>query len=134
MAPRSRGEAGFSLIELLVVLVVLGILAAIAVPAAVHARRRGHDAAALVFLRRAVAAEETYASDHGAYAPDAAALFATGLRRPSPLFDLVVLAGGSRYCLVARHRRGGHWYAASSEKGLYPTGWPASEGPGSDCP
>ncbi len=134
MAPGRRSLWGFSLIELLVVLVVLGILMSVAVPAVFGARRRSFDVAAMAYLRQAVAAEEAYAGEHGDYAADLAGLQAAGLRSPAPGLDLVVLRGGRSYCLLARHRRGSLWYAASSQKGLYPTARPARSGPGSDCP
>jgi type IV pilus assembly protein PilA len=41
-----RGDAGFTLVELLIVMVVVGILAAIAVPALVMQRRKAYEASA----------------------------------------------------------------------------------------
>ncbi len=134
MAPWGRPLSGFTLIEVLVVLTVLGVLVALALPSFLGARRRAYDAAAIAYLRQAVAADEVYASEHGGYATNRRALMGAGLRAPLPQLDLVVLEGGERYCLMARHRWGSRWYAASSGKGLYATSRPARSAPGTACP
>jgi len=134
MAPWGRPLSGFTLLEVLVVLTVLGVLAAFAIPSFLGARRRAYDAAAIAYLRQAVAADEVYASEHGGYATDRRALMTAGLRAPLPQLDLVVLEGGERYCLMVRHRWGTRWYAASTGRGLYATARPARSSPGTACP
>lgn len=57
VGPHARPDAGFSLIELLVVVIILGVLAAIAIPVTLSQRTAAHDAAAtsdLVNLRTAM--------------------------------------------------------------------------------
>ncbi len=44
-APHARGDRGFTLVELLVVMTVLGVLAAIAIPVFLTQRGRAHDSA-----------------------------------------------------------------------------------------
>jgi type IV pilus assembly protein PilA len=56
---RSR-EAGFSLIELLVVILIIGILASIAIPSFLNQRRKGQDACAKSMARTMQTAMETY--------------------------------------------------------------------------
>lgn len=66
---RSSEEAGFTLVELLVVMLILGILAAIAIPTFFNQRDKAKDAEAKEMVRTAQTATETYAVDHnGSYA------------------------------------------------------------------
>ena len=65
---RSRGDGGFTLVELLVVMLILGLLAAIAIPSFFNQRDKARDADAKADARTAQTAMETYATDNqGAY-------------------------------------------------------------------
>lgn len=66
-AERLRGERGFTLVELLVVIVIIGILVAIAIPVFLSQRASAQERAVESDVRNAVMVLETYYAENQNY-------------------------------------------------------------------
>jgi type IV pilus assembly protein PilA len=64
---KDESEAGFTLIELMIVVLIIGILIAVLIPTFAGARQRAQDRAMQSSMRNALTAAKIVYSDHGDY-------------------------------------------------------------------
>jgi len=93
-----RGDHGFSLIELLIVVAIILVIAAIAIPNFMRSRIAANETACVANMRNVVTANVVYSSTYGAgYSQTLAALGPSGGALPSSahaaLIDDVLAAG-----------------------------------------
>jgi type IV pilus assembly protein PilA len=101
-----RGDGGFSLVELLVVILIVAILAAIAIPVFLNQRKKGWAAQVQSAVKNMATAEESYLVDHPSYTTSLAALANEGFTYSAVDVDpSVVSATANRFCLkvVSKH-------------------------------
>ncbi len=83
MTPKSlifRPEsAGFSLVELLIVVTVIGIIASMGIPNLLRSKAAANEVVAISYMRSWTAAQELYHTRHGVYADADNQLFDEGL-------------------------------------------------------
>ena len=105
---QAKRPAGFTLVELCVVLAIAGLLATIAWPSFQSQLQRGRRADAVAALTRVQLAQESHRAHHGLYATQLGALVgAAAPRSAEGLYDIELLAlGGERYEARATARAG----------------------------
>jgi len=107
-----QGQAGFSLIELLVVVAVILVIAAIAIPNLLRSRLAANQASAVESLHVLNTAEVTYSSTYGGYSPTLGDLGSpgAGLGPVATAAGLIddILAGGSATATVSS--KGGYTF------------------------
>ena len=108
-----RGEDGFTLVELTVVLVIMAILVAVAVGFQAGARERAADATARANIRTAIPAIEAYRADAATYAGMTVATLQASYS-PGVEGVTIVSTDATTYCVSATVG-GSAWYKAGPD-------------------
>lgn len=118
-----QGEAGFSLVEVLVAGVILGLLASLAIPVFAVYKAQTFNARANVDLRNAIAAEEANFDTHTNYVScgpsDCASLLPGYTASDGVLLNIEI--SDSYFSVAACHNQGNKIFLWDSESGNYQT-------------
>jgi len=101
-----KGQKGFTLIELMIVIAIIGILAAIAIPQFTAYRQRGFNAAMMSDLRNAATAQEAFYTDSQTYTTDTAVLSPRGFTPSANVNVTITAADTASYTMVGTHSSG----------------------------
>src|SRR5881397_2503025 len=134
----AQEEAGFSLVELLVVVVIMGLLAAIAIPAFFSQRDKARDAEAKVYARTAENAAETIATDNNGQYNGANGVTVANMQRVEPTLNqvggnlVVNSATATSYEIQVTSATGNVFKIARSSQGV--TSFPCTTAGTAGCP
>jgi type IV pilus assembly protein PilA len=133
-------EAGFTLIELMMVVLIIAILIAVLIPTFVGAKQRAQDRAMQVSMRNALTAAKVVYSDHGDYTEASVA----GLTAVEPSLTFVVAGSispgpnvvsvnpaSATYIVMAGQSRSGTCFFLSDDESTSGVGVKYAKGSGS---
>ena len=116
---RKKGEKGFTLIELMIVIAIIGILAAIAIPQFVAYRQKGYDTQAKGELKSVYTACQAYFADSPTVT-DCTLTLITGQFQNSAEVDITIATGQTMEGTTASHSAGTKTYEIGASGNITP--------------
>jgi type IV pilus assembly protein PilA len=116
-----KGQKGFTLIELMIVIAIIGILAAIAIPQFTAYRQRGFNAAAQSDLRNAATAQEAYYTDSNIYSSAVADLTTRGYTASANVSMNSIAGDANGYTMTTQHTSGASTWTLAGPGGVITT-------------
>ena len=110
-----KGQKGFTLIELMIVIAIIGILAAIAIPQFAAYRKRAQDSAAKSALKNMATAQENYYVQENTYTNQRALL--TGWTVEPVVTVTILAADATSWSATAQHTSSTDVFTYASARG-----------------
>jgi type IV pilus assembly protein PilA len=98
-----RGQKGFTLIELMIVIAIIGILAAIAIPQFTAYRQRGYNTSAKSDARNAYTAAQAYFHENPTVALDLPSVVAYGYKQTANVTTTVTTGTMIGLTITTKH-------------------------------
>jgi len=111
---RKKGQKGFTLIELMIVIAIIGILAAIAIPQFLQYRQRAYDASSSTDIKNMYTAAQAYFVDHPSVDLTITDIKNSGYNPSTGVTPTVVTGTMTGLSMTASHSQGKYTYTVDA--------------------